>query len=150
MDSSVFSSPSDVRRFFDRLLTSDGSTSHFLSRVSAPSTTLDLPPTHPSLYPLFCPRLAVFHREKRVAADNPLLPCLILIAFTGSRLDQYALPASRRCFTPSLLSLSRSIYLSHSAASLSATNLNYPKGCFDAQILAAYALSLTLFFPCIF
>lgn len=58
------------------------------------------------IYPLSVPspirrRRAVFHREKRVAADNPLLPCLILIAFTGSRLDQYTPPTF--CHRSSLL-----------------------------------------------
>ena len=59
---------------------------------------------------------------KRVAADNPLLPCLILIAFTGSRLDQYT-PAAfyRQLWLLPYLRTTR----------LRFANLNYPKGCFD-------------------
>lgn len=75
----------------------------------------------PSLLP--SPLLFLFsYGEKRVAADNPLLPCLILIAFTGSRLDQYTpTVAFHRCCRASTLSLSLSL----------STDLNYPKGCFD-------------------
>lgn len=89
---------------------------------SSLSTFIDLPLSiFPSLLP--SPLLFLFsYGEKRVAADNPLLPCLILIAFTGSRLDQYTPTAAfHRCCRASTLSLSLSL----------STDLNYPKGCFD-------------------
>lgn len=89
---------------------------------SSLSTFIDLPLSiFPSLFP--SPLLFLFsYGEKRVAADNPLLPCLILIAFTGSRLDQYTPTAAfHRCCRASTLSLSLSL----------STDLNYPKGCFD-------------------
>lgn len=89
---------------------------------SSLSTFIDLPLSiFPSLLP--SPLLFLFsYGEKRVAADNPLLPCLILIAFTGSRLDQYTPTAAfHRCCRASTLFLSLSL----------STDLNYPKGCFD-------------------
>lgn len=78
---------------------------------SSLSTFIDLPLSiFPSLLP--SPLLFLFsYGEKRVAADNPLLPCLILIAFTGSRLDQYTPTAAfHRCCRASTLSLSLSLY----------------------------------------
>lgn len=119
----------DKRRFSIAFFTSDGSISHFLpQRICFIYRPYPLSP-------------AVFHREKRVAADNPLLPCLILIAFTGSRLDQYTPPASCYLSVSLFLSLPPSRALSLSVASLRSTNLNYPEGCFDARIPAVRAFS---------
>lgn len=75
------------------------------------------------LFPFPLSSLFLFsYGEKRVAADNPLLPCLILIAFTGSRLDQYTPAAFHRQLW--LLPYLRTTRLRFA-------NLNYPKGCFD-------------------
>lgn len=64
---------------------------YFPSHVSA--TFLPPPPAPPRMSLRLSAVTALFStRGKRVAADNPLLPCLILIAFTGSRLDQYTPP----------------------------------------------------------
>lgn len=90
----------------------------FLYRVSISTKLAGL-----FLFPFPLSSLFLFsYGEKRVAADNPLLPCLILIAFTGSRLDQYTPAAFHRQLW--LLPYLRTTRLRFA-------NLNYPKGCFD-------------------